>query len=243
MTCNRMQRFVDQAVQQLLRSDDRSREAIEKIARELTHDTDEFTTKHLAAILIRGHGEGPGIDSQDGPVEPGDGADPEGVTSDIYDPAGGYSTEPFTTPDTVTDRFHAVDWKQLTNREEDAHWLLEPVLPKGRLVALYADGKSGKSLLALDMALDISTGRDILKQLSGEQVTVMYIDQEMTLDDLEERVSDLGYDPTWTTCHVLSTTNSKTSPRSTPQKAGNNSADSQRNTNRTLSSSTPWPVS
>jgi hypothetical protein len=59
---------------------------------------------------------------------------------------------------------------------------------------LFADGKAGKSLLALDMALALATGRGILKQLPGKPMRVMYIDQEMTPNDHEERVSDLGYD-------------------------------------------------
>jgi hypothetical protein len=95
----------------------------------------------------------------------------------------------------VTDKFQSIDWKQLMSGDHDAHWLLEPVLPKGRLVALFAAGKAGKSLFALDMALALATGRGMLKQLPGEPVTVMYIDQEMTIRDLKERVPELGYDP------------------------------------------------
>jgi RecA-family ATPase len=93
-----------------------------------------------------------------------------------------------------TSRFHSIDWKAMSSREQDAHWLLEPVLPKGRLIALFASGKAGKSLLALDMALALATGRSILKQPAGDPMSVMYIDQEMTPNYLAERASNLGYD-------------------------------------------------
>jgi hypothetical protein len=88
-----------------------------------------------------------------------------------------------------------IDWMMLADRERSAQWLIEPVLPKGRLVALYAAGKAGKSLLSLDMALALATGREILKRPAGPPEAVLYIDQEMTEDDLEERLDDLGYDP------------------------------------------------
>jgi hypothetical protein len=197
MTDNRMQQLVDQAVAQLLRSDDRSRETIEKIARDVTQDADGFTTKYLVSILLRKYGVGLPNDSEDDPVEADEGLNPRVaivVTSDGDDATSVNSTEVFTTPNTIIDKFQAVDWKGLSSREHDADWLLEPVLPNGRLIALFADGKAGKSLLALDMALALATGRGILNELPGKPRRVMYIDQEMTLDDLEDRVSDLGCD-------------------------------------------------
>ena len=47
-----------------------------------------------------------------------------------------------------------IDWERLFSDEDQevGEWLIEPVIPSGRQVALYGDAKAGKSLLALDLA-------------------------------------------------------------------------------------------
>ena len=86
-----------------------------------------------------------------------------------------------------------IDWDSIWEDDIVEEWICDPLLPKGRLVALYADGKAGKSLLALEVAAALATGRHILDQQAGPPVTVLYIDQEMTHSDLIERLSDMGY--------------------------------------------------
>lgn len=78
--------------------------------------------------------------------------------------------------------------------EPDA-WLAEPLLPRGRLTVLYSPAKVGKSLLALDVAAALATGRELLGQPAAPPVRVAYIDAEMTEADLRERLVDLGYGP------------------------------------------------
>ena len=86
-----------------------------------------------------------------------------------------------------------IDWPKFWERETGEDWLVEPLLPAGRLIALYAEGKAGKSLLALEIAAALATGKPILAQPQQPPLPVIYIDQEMTADDLYDRLTDLGY--------------------------------------------------
>ena len=54
-------------------------------------------------------------------------------------------------------------------------------------------GQTGKSLLALDIVAAAATGRSVLGYPECEPISVLYLDLEMTLADLYERMSDLGY--------------------------------------------------
>jgi hypothetical protein len=88
-----------------------------------------------------------------------------------------------------------VDWADLFSPDHDdgAEWLVEPLIPVGRQVALFSEAKVGKSLVALEMSAAMATGRPVLGRPAGPPVTVVYIDEEMTRDDLRERLTDLGY--------------------------------------------------
>jgi hypothetical protein len=44
------------------------------------------------------------------------------------------------------------------------------------------------------MAASLATGREMLYKRAGDPVTVMYVDSEMTEDDLAERLTDMGFD-------------------------------------------------
>lgn len=89
-----------------------------------------------------------------------------------------------------------VDWAELWTLDDQQHdWLVEPLLPAGRQVAVYAMAKAGKSLLALDVAAALATGSAILSRPAGPPVDVVYVDLEMTREDLRDRLADLGYGP------------------------------------------------
>lgn len=89
-----------------------------------------------------------------------------------------------------------VDWSTFWERDRDgSDWLIEPLLPRGRGVAMYAPAKAGKSLLSLDMAARVATGTRCLDQPAGPSQSVLYVDLEMTEDDLYERLEDMGYGP------------------------------------------------
>jgi KaiC/GvpD/RAD55 family RecA-like ATPase len=88
-----------------------------------------------------------------------------------------------------------VDFTTLDDVANDEDpWLIEPVLPARRSVSIVAGAGQGKSLLALDWAASLATGRAVCDRPAGDPVAVVYIDMEMTYDDLAERLEALGYD-------------------------------------------------
>lgn len=109
-------------------------------------------------------------------------------------PPAGVPQEPSPVPG--LESLHLIDWAEFWTRETSEEWLAEPILPRGRSVALVAGGKSGKSLLLVDVAIAVATGRPILGRPNpnGPQ-RVLYLDYEMTQDDLYERLEDMGYGP------------------------------------------------
>lgn len=97
----------------------------------------------------------------------------------------------------------AVDWAELWRHDPTStDWLLEPLLPRGRGIATYSPAKAGKSLLSLDASAKVATGRRCLDQPPGPPRSVLYIDAEMTLDDLRERLEDMGYGPSDDLTHL-----------------------------------------
>ena len=81
-----------------------------------------------------------------------------------------------------------VDWDDLWDKERVADdWLYHDVFARGRGHALYAKHKVGKSLFVLAAAAEM-----ILTDL---EVAVLYLDYEMTEDDLRDRLEDMGYGP------------------------------------------------
>lgn len=88
-----------------------------------------------------------------------------------------------------------IHWGEFWKREPPAsEWLIKPLVPLGRQVALWSPAKLGKSLLALDAAAALATGGKLLGGDPEPRRSVVYIDQEMTPDDLQERLESLGYD-------------------------------------------------
>lgn len=90
-----------------------------------------------------------------------------------------------------------VDWPEMWADDAPAEeWLAEPFLARGRGHALFAPAKAGKSLLALEVAAALASGRPVLSQLRpGPPVPTLYIDAEMGRPDLRERLEALGYGP------------------------------------------------
>ena len=88
-----------------------------------------------------------------------------------------------------------IDWPNFKHEEFDnARWLIEPIIPAGSSVALYAVGKTGKSLLAFDLVAAAASGRPILGgEPLEEPIHILYVDQEMTRREAWDRADDLGY--------------------------------------------------
>ena len=79
-----------------------------------------------------------------------------------------------------------IDWSTAWDEDRTGpDWLYDNVLARGRGHALYAPHKVGKSLFMLWLAAKVATG--------PHPVAVLYLDYEMTLDDVLERLEDMGY--------------------------------------------------
>jgi len=74
-------------------------------------------------------------------------------------------------------------------------WLIEPFLPTGRAVSIYAPAKTGKSLIVLSAVAAACTGRSVWGLPPQPPVRMLYLDYEMTPNDLRERLELLSYGP------------------------------------------------
>lgn len=89
-----------------------------------------------------------------------------------------------------------VDWKSFWAQEHaEEEWVVWPLVPAGRGVALFAPAKTGKSLLLLALIAGVVTGRCALTGRRIPPRRVLYCDYEMTEADLHERLESLGYGP------------------------------------------------
>jgi putative DNA primase/helicase len=66
--------------------------------------------------------------------------------------------------------------------------LLSPILPEGSLAMLYAPRGIGKTLLSLSIGLAVASGSPLLRWRTPRQRRVLYVDGEMPLVSLQERL-------------------------------------------------------
>lgn len=89
-----------------------------------------------------------------------------------------------------------INWETAFARQPDeTPWLVEPLIARGRSIAIYSPPKAGKSLLTLEVAAALATGRPVLGQPAQDPMTVMYVDIENSQEDIVERLENLGYGP------------------------------------------------
>jgi len=117
-----------------------------------------------------------------------------------YEPGVGSFSEPTSDPTTDDDAASyataLIDWSTFWQRDQRAEdWMCDPIIPRSRSVAIYAKAKQGKSLLILDIAARLATGRRVFDRPEGDPLDVVYFDLEMTQDDVFDRLSDMGYGP------------------------------------------------
>ena len=87
-----------------------------------------------------------------------------------------------------------IDWPTFwADEQEPEQWLIEPLIPKGRAVALWAPAKAGKSTVVLEAVAAACTGKPIFGGRHQAQISVLYLDYEMTALDLRERLETMGY--------------------------------------------------
>jgi len=66
--------------------------------------------------------------------------------------------------------------------------LLNPILPERSLAMLYAPRGVGKTLLSLSIGLAVASGSPLLRWNAPRQRRVLYVDGEMPLVSLQERL-------------------------------------------------------
>jgi hypothetical protein len=96
----------------------------------------------------------------------------------------------------VREYFPRLDWAALWADESEEEWIVEPILPARRLVALYSPPKVGKSLLMLEIAVGVARGSSILGVVPDRPRRVLYVDFENDpKGDIRERLTAMGYGP------------------------------------------------
>lgn len=87
-----------------------------------------------------------------------------------------------------------INWPTLWEEEDiEPEWYCEPIIEAGRLIAVYSEGKVGKSLLMLEIAMALATGRSVLGNPAREPIRVLYIDRENLKKDIRERGENMGF--------------------------------------------------
>jgi len=95
----------------------------------------------------------------------------------------------------VEGNLQQLDWHALWADETEEEWIVEPLLPARRLVALYSAPKVGKSLLMLELAAAVATGREVLG-VTPTRRHVLYVDFENDpRGDIRERLQAMNYTP------------------------------------------------
>lgn len=88
-----------------------------------------------------------------------------------------------------------LDWHALWADDEEDEWILEPLIPARRMVALYSAPKVGKSLLMLELAAAIAAGREVMGARPDPR-RVLYVDFENDpRGDIRPRLQAMGYAP------------------------------------------------
>ena len=70
--------------------------------------------------------------------------------------------------------------------------LLDPILPERSLAMLYAPRGVGKTLLSLSIGLAVASGSPLLRWQAPRQRPVLYVDGEMPMVSLQERLREIS---------------------------------------------------
>jgi hypothetical protein len=93
-------------------------------------------------------------------------------------------------------RYPVLDWSQVFDGvPDDVDWLVPDMIARGQSYSLVSPAKAGKSLLMLDVAAAVATGRTTLGNRPQQPARVLYVDHENSRDDLVERLREMNYRP------------------------------------------------
>ena len=108
---------------------------------------------------------------------------------------GEHNPYTLTLPSEDDDDVPEINWPKFKFEDfDDTRWLIEPIIPAGSSVALYATSKTGKSLFAFDLVAAAASGRPILGGPPLEApIHILYVDQENTRREAWDRAYSLGY--------------------------------------------------
>jgi len=96
----------------------------------------------------------------------------------------------------IADQYEPVDWHKLWEEApEEVEWLVEPLIERGQSISIYSPPKAGKSLITLEIAAALATGRPVLGNEAREPMPVLYVDIENSPKDIKDRLSAMGYKP------------------------------------------------
>lgn len=100
-------------------------------------------------------------------------------------------------PVDIESLFPRLDWRALWDDDTVDEWLLYPLIPARRLVALFSPPKVGKSLLMLEVAVGIARGDcEVLGAKLAEGRKVLYVDFENDpRGDIRSRLQAMGRTP------------------------------------------------
>jgi RecA-family ATPase len=76
----------------------------------------------------------------------------------------------------------------MTRQPADRRWLIEHMIPEGEVVLLGADGGSGKSLLALQLAFSAMAGRPFIGQEPARRFRTLILSAEDDEDEIARRL-------------------------------------------------------
>jgi hypothetical protein len=89
-----------------------------------------------------------------------------------------------------------IDWHQLWADDDEDEWIVDPLIPARRLIAIYSAPKVGKSLLMLEVAVAISRGTPVLGAHLDRPRRVLYVDYENDpRGDIRARLQNMHLKP------------------------------------------------
>ncbi|MGH7486637.1 MAG: AAA family ATPase, partial [bacterium] len=113
--------------------------------------------------------------------------------ADFYDVRPGESDNDPSAPESDDPTSRLIDWEQLlSSAPVGADWLVYPLIEVGRATTLYAPAGEGKSLVSLEIAAGLASGRDAFRQ-PMRKMDVVYWDYENDAQLLASRVRNMDY--------------------------------------------------
>lgn len=91
-------------------------------------------------------------------------------------------------------KYAIIDWAEFWSEEvEERDWLVEGFLQRGQHGVVYSTPGLGKSLLTLELAALLSMGETTLGRSKIDPINVLYIDQENSKRDVQDRFGQWGF--------------------------------------------------